>query len=53
MKEMNIKTKESIINEIVTDLPMKSVRHEMTDEEWFGWFEECWDKAVAYTKDKS
>ena len=40
--------KEQIINEIIQDLPVPSIRFEMSDEEWYKWFEECWDKAVDY-----
>ena len=45
----NIMTKEQIINKIVKDLPIKEMRSQMSDVEWFGWFEEVWDKAINNT----
>ena len=41
--------KDLIINKIVKDLPIKEMRSQMSDVEWFGWFEEVWDKAINYT----
>ena len=41
--------KDLIINKIVKDLPVKEMRSQMSDVEWFGWFEEVWDKAINYT----
>ena len=40
--------KKQIIEQIVKDLPTRDMRGEMTNEEWYGWFEECWDKAITY-----
>ena len=42
-------SKKQIINKIVNDLPRRDIRGEMTKEEWYGWFEECWNKAINYT----
>lgn len=42
--------KKQIISKIVNDLPTSDMRGEMTNEEWHGWFEECWDKAINYTR---
>ena len=42
-------SKKQIINKIVNDLPRRAIRGEMTKEEWYGWFEECWNKAINYT----
>ena len=44
------KTKEQIISKIVKDLPTRYMRGEMTDAEWHGWFFECWDEAINYTR---
>ena len=41
--------KDLIINKIVKDLPVKGMRSQMSDVEWFGWFEEVWDKAINNT----
>ena len=41
--------KKQIINKIVNDLPTSDMRGKMTNEEWYGWFEECWNKAINYT----
>jgi hypothetical protein len=41
--------KKQIIDKIVNDLPMSDMLGKMTKEEWHGWFEECWDKAINYT----
>jgi hypothetical protein len=41
--------KDLIINKIVKDLPIKEMRSQMSDVEWFGWFEEVWDKAINFT----
>ena len=41
--------KKQIIDKIVNDLPMSDMLGKMTKEEWYGWFEECWDKAINYT----
>ena len=41
--------KKQIIDKIVNDLPMSDMLGKMTKEEWQGWFEECWDKAINYT----
>lgn len=38
--------KKQIIEKIVNDLPMRDMLGKMTKEEWYGWFEECWDKAI-------
>jgi hypothetical protein len=42
-------SKKQIIDKIVNDLPMNDMLGKMTKEEWHGWFEECWDKAINYT----
>ena len=42
--------KDLIINKIVKDLPVKEMRSQMSDVEWAGWFEECWDKAINFTR---
>lgn len=42
-------SKKQIIGKIVNDLPSRDLRSRMTDGEWYGWFEECWDKAINYT----
>jgi hypothetical protein len=41
--------KKQIIDKIVNDLPISDMLGKMTKEEWHGWFEECWDKAINYT----
>jgi len=41
--------KEQIIEKIVNDLPISDMLGKMTKEEWYGWFEEFWDKAINYT----
>jgi len=41
--------KKQIIDKIVNDLPMSDMLGKMTKEEWHGWFEECWDKAIDFT----
>lgn len=38
--------KEDIINKILNDLPSRDLRSEMTNNEWYGWFEEAYDKAL-------
>lgn len=40
--------KETIIEKILTDLPIASCRGEMTKEEWRGWFEEAFEKGEKY-----
>ena len=40
--------KKQIIDKIVNDLPMSDMLGKMTKEEWHGWFEECWDKAIDF-----
>ena len=42
--------KKQIISKIIDDLPTRDMRGEMTKEEWYGWFEECWDKAINYIR---
>jgi len=37
-------SKKDILNKIITDLPIQECRGEMTKEEWYGWFEEAFDK---------
>ena len=44
------KTKEQIITKIVRDLPNSNVLSEMNGSEWYGWFEECWNEAINYTR---
>lgn len=39
--------KKQIIDKIVNDLPVSDMLGKMTKEEWYGWFEECWDKALG------
>lgn len=46
----NTMNKEQIISKIVNDLPVRELRNGMSDEEWYGWFEECWDKAINYNR---
>ena len=41
--------KDLIINKIVKDLPIKEMRSKMSDVEWAGWFEECWNEAINFT----
>lgn len=45
-------TKEEIINQIINDLPSQEYRGQLTNDEWYGWFEECWDKAVKATNEE-
>lgn len=40
--------KDTIIEKILTDLPIASCRGEMTKEEWRGWFEEAFEKGEKY-----
>ena len=42
--------KKAIIEKIVNDLPLSSELGELTNDEWYGWFEECWDKAINYSQ---
>lgn len=42
--------KKRVINKIINDLPARDIRGEMTNEEWFGWFEECWNNVVRSKK---
>lgn len=44
---METKTKEEIIRKVIFDLPHYSVRESMSDDEWYGWFEEVYDKATT------
>ena len=37
------KFKKGVIDTIIDDLPNKSLRENMTNEEWYGWFEEVYD----------
>ncbi len=39
-----MKSKEEILNKIIEDLPMQEFRGKMTDYEWYGWFEDAFDK---------
>jgi len=39
-----MKNKEEILNKIIEDLPNQEYRGEMTKDEWYGWFEEEFDK---------
>ena len=39
--------KKSVINKILDDLPIREVRGEMSPDEWYGWFEEVYDKAFS------
>ncbi len=39
--------KKSVINKILDDLPIREVRSEMSPDEWYGWFEEVYDKAFS------
>lgn len=41
--------KKQIIYKIVNDLPTSDMRGELTKEEWYAWFEECWEQAINYT----
>ncbi len=43
-------SKEQKINKILKDLPIKELRSKMSDKEWYGWFEECWDKAIDFSR---
>lgn len=43
-------TKRQIIEKIVEDLPTAEVRGEMSRNEWYGWFEEAFDKGFEYAK---
>jgi len=38
-------TKDEILDKIIIELPMPSIREEMSDSEWYSWFEEVYDKA--------
>ena len=42
--------KEEIIKKIVKDLPMPCLRDGMTDSEWYGWFEEAYNKGEEQGK---
>ena len=42
-----MKSKEEILNKIIQDLPMQEFRGKMTDYEWYGWFEEAFNKGYA------
>jgi len=42
--------KEEIIKKIVQDLPMPCLRDGMTDSEWYGWFEEAYNKGEEQAK---
>ena len=39
-----MKSKEEILDKIIEDLPMQEYRGQMTKDEWYGWFEEAFDK---------
>ena len=39
--------KKQIIDKIIDDLPTYDVRGEMSHDEWYGWFEEAFDKGYA------
>lgn len=39
--------KREIISKTIKDLPVKSIRCEMTDEEWYVFFEEVYDQAFS------
>ena len=39
-----MKSKEEILDKIIEDLPMQEYRGKMTKDEWYGWFEEAFDK---------
>ena len=39
--------KKQIIDKIIDDLPTLDARGEMTRDEWYGWFEEAFDKGHA------
>lgn len=39
-------TKEEFIKKTIEDLPTRDLRYEMTDNEWYGWFEEVYDYAL-------
>ena len=39
--------KKLVINKILHDLPIREVRGEMSPNEWYGWFEEVYDKAFS------
>jgi len=45
--------KDSVIKQILEDLPTRDCRFEMTDEEWYGWFEEAFDAGEKKVKDLS
>jgi hypothetical protein len=38
--------KKEIIDKVINDLPVRSCRYEMTNNEWYGWFEEVYDLAL-------
>jgi hypothetical protein len=42
-----MKSKEEILNKIIQDLPMQEFRGQMTKDEWYGWFEEAFNKGYA------
>jgi hypothetical protein len=39
--------KKQIIDKIIDDLPTRDMRGEMSPDEWYGWFEEAFDKGYA------
>ena len=39
-------TKEQFIKKTIEDLPTRDLRYEMTDNEWYGWFEDVYDYAL-------
>lgn len=39
--------KKQIIDKIIDDLPTRDLRGEMSPQEWYGWFEEAFDKGYA------
>ena len=42
-----MKSKEEILNKIIEDLPIQEFRGQMTKDEWYGWFEEAFNKGCA------
>lgn len=42
--------KRQIIEKIIDDLPTRDMRSEMSRNEWYGWFEEAFDKGFEYAK---
>lgn len=44
-----MKTKEEILNKILSDLPMMELRSEMTTQDWYGWFEEAFNEGLKFS----